>query len=77
MEEKTCKILFDDEDHCWISGRQFVSLHKTNRVRVELYNEVELLNNRIKVLTKENEAYKVLLKEKLTEQKCLNKIERR
>lgn len=65
MEEKTCKILFEDEEHCWINNRAFVSLYKSNQIRGELYNEVELLNNRIKKLTEENEAYKVLLKEKL------------
>lgn len=67
MEEKTCKIFFEDEEYCWINGRQFISLYKANQFRSELYKETELLNNRIKKLTEENEAYKVLLKEKLNE----------
>lgn len=67
MEEKIYKVDFADEDHCWINNQQFVSLYRFNQFRSECYHEIEFLNNRMKALAEENEAYKVLLKEKINE----------
>lgn len=66
-EEKPTKVVFADEDHCWINNQQFVSLPRFNQFRSECYHEIEFLNNKLKALAEENEAYKVLLKEKLNE----------
>ena len=66
-EEKTYKVDFVDKDHCWINNQQFVSLRRFLQVKAEHNRCTELLINEMKALAEENEAYKILLKEKLNE----------
>lgn len=64
-EEKTLKVYFSDEDHLWIEGNQFVSLKRFSQAKKDVADEMRLLNDKNKELTKENEALKVLLKNQL------------
>lgn len=52
-----------DENHIWYKGKQFVSLNRFIELKTNQLNEMELLEDEIDRLNKENEAYKVLLKE--------------
>ena len=54
-----------DDDHVFIDGRQFISLKRVNAIRADLESEMEVLNDEVYRLEKENDAYRVLLKEDL------------
>ena len=64
-EEKNVKVYFADEDHIWINGNQFVSLKRFAQVRKDIAIEMNLLNDKNKELSEENEALKILLKNQL------------
>lgn len=66
-KEETLKISFVDADHVWIDGHQFVSLERFWQAKKDVANEIKLLNDKNRELTKENEALKVLLKNQLNE----------
>lgn len=61
MEEMR-RVMFSDEDHVWIDGnKQFISLNRFLYLRDVMDKECRLLMDKIKQLSKENEAMRVLL----------------
>lgn len=60
--KKTATIEIADEDHIWVDGNQFISLNRFYENRKEVADEMLLLNNKVKELTKKVEALKVLVK---------------
>lgn len=61
MEEMR-RVMFSDEDHVWIDGnKQFISLKRFFELRDVMDKECRLLMDKIKELSKENKAMKVLL----------------
>lgn len=63
------KVSYDDDKlHCWISGCQWVSITRVIKIREECNKETALLSKEVKRLTSENEAYKILLKDKLNKE---------
>lgn len=61
MEEMR-RVMFSDEDHVWIDGsKQFISLNRFLYLRDVMDKEYRLLMDKVKELSKENEAMKVLL----------------
>ena len=58
----------DDKLHCWINGCQWVSITRVIKIREECNKETALLSKEVKRLTSENEAYKILLKDKLNKE---------
>lgn len=70
MSEKTkLTVEFDkSKEHAWIDGHQYVSLDRFLEVKRDSVIETRLLNDRMKELLEENEAYKVLLKDKLNKE---------
>lgn len=58
----------NDEQHLYINGKQWVSLERLTQIRNEINAEVMLLGVKVKRLTEENEAYKVLLRDKLNQE---------
>lgn len=68
MEEMK-KVSFDkSKEHAWIDGRQYVSLDRFLEVKRDSAIETRLLNDRMKGLLEENEAYKVLLRKQLNKE---------
>ena len=66
MADVTKKVNFmDDGQHCWIDGRQWISLERLYEIRSDNAKEMELLIKKVEELTEENKALKVLLKDKL------------
>ena len=62
MKEEIRRVMFSDEDHVWIDGnKQFISLNRFLNLRDVMDKECRLLMDKIKELSKENEAMKVLL----------------
>lgn len=59
-EEQTLRII--DEGHLWLGGAQYISLKRFYEARNEVNEELRMLNDKVIELTKENEAYRVLLK---------------
>lgn len=60
MEDKN-KIMFTDDHHVWINGKQFISLDRFLIVQTELNTEIKLLINEITRLKEENDAFRLLL----------------
>ena len=58
----------NDEQHVYINGKQWVSLERFTQIRNEINAEIMLLGVKVKRLTEENEAYKVLLRDKLNQE---------
>lgn len=58
----------EDKSHCWINGSQWISLNRLYQIRKDCNEETALLSKEVKRLTAENEAYKVLLKDKLNKE---------
>lgn len=58
----------DDKLHCWINGCQWVSIIRVIKIREECNKETALLSKEVVRLTSENEAYKILLKDKLNKE---------
>lgn len=54
-----------DEDHIWIGGNQFISLNRFMTLKNDMNRELNGHIKRVKELTEENDALKVLLKNKL------------
>ena len=66
MPDVTKKVNFmDDGQHCWIDGRQWISLERLYEIRSDNAKEIGLLIKSVEELTEENKALKVLLKDKL------------
>lgn len=62
MKGEMRRVMFSDEDHVWIDGnKQFISLKRFFELRDVMDKECRLLMDKIKELSKENEAMKVLL----------------
>ena len=61
MEDKN-KIMFTDDHHVWINGKQFISLDRFLIVQTELNTEIKLLMNEITRLKEENDSFRLLLK---------------
>ena len=51
-----------DENHIWYNGKQYISLNRVSAIENKKIEETKLLNEEVERLTRENEAYKVLLK---------------
>lgn len=54
-----------DDDHLYINGRQFISLRRLLELENNKRDEIKILDEKVANLTKENESYKILLKDKL------------
>lgn len=54
-----------DDDHLYINGRQFISLRRLLELENNKRDEIKILDEKVENLTKENESYKILLKEKI------------
>lgn len=68
-DERLEKVSYsDDKLHCWINGCQWVSITRVVQIRKECNKETALLSKEVKRLTSENEAYKILLKDKLNKE---------
>lgn len=68
-DERLEKVSYsDDKLHCWINGCQWVSITRVIKIREECNKETALLSKEVKRLTSENEAYKILLKDKLNKE---------
>lgn len=55
-------VVITDEDHVYINNRPFISLKKLVEARKEVEEDLKLADNKNKELVEENEALKVLLK---------------
>ena len=64
-ETVTKQVRFADEDHVWISNKQYISLNRFFEAKSENIKELQKLNKKVEELAKENEALKILLKDKL------------
>lgn len=62
------KVRFSGEDHVFIDNKQFVSLNRVSEIRTDINKELELLLLKNSELAKENEALRVLLRDKLNEE---------
>lgn len=63
MSEKIMKeVMFADDDHVWIDGKQFVSIKRFLESKNATIKETMVINERLEKITEENEALKVLLK---------------
>lgn len=58
-------VKFSDDDHVWIDGTQFVSLDRFLKVKNSGIKDMQLMNERLRELTAENESLKTLLKNSL------------
>lgn len=54
-----------DEEHIYYKGKQFISLNRFTELKNDQNKEMSILNDTIKTLVEENNAYKVLLKREL------------
>lgn len=68
MEEMKKVTMDSDKKHAWIDGHQYVSLDRFLEVKRDSAIETRLLNDRMKELLEENEAYKVLLRKQLNKE---------
>lgn len=66
-ETKNTQVEFIDDDHIFVNNRQFVSLRRFGEAKKDVAEEIKLLTYKNKELAEENEALKVLLKNKLNE----------
>ncbi len=57
-----------DKEHLWIGSGQWVSFERFMHVKNDANKEMLLLSREVKKLTEENEAYKVLLRDKLNQE---------
>ena len=68
-DERLEKVSYDDDKlHCWINGCLWVSITRVVQIRKDCNKETALLSKEVKRLTSENEAYKILLKDKLNKE---------
>lgn len=66
MADVIKKVNFmDDGDHCWIDGKQWISLNRLFEIKSDNAKEMGNLINKVEELTEENKALKILLKDKL------------
>lgn len=66
MEAENKKVRFDEsKNHVWIDSKQFISLERFIELKNDTLVELKLLQEEVSRLRGENEAYKVLLKDKL------------
>ena len=63
-EIKNMNVVITDEDHVYINNIPFISLKRFCEARNEVAEEMKIVANKNKELTEENEALKVLLKNK-------------
>lgn len=69
MEKEEHKITeYVDVDHVFVDGRQFISLERFISVKSEQYEELTILNDEVRRLQKENDAYRTLLHKMLDEE---------
>lgn len=66
-KENMAVDMHEDGEHLWINGKQFISLSRFAKARSTDAEELHLANMKIHELTEENNALKVLLKNKLNE----------
>lgn len=66
-EVKNMKVEIVDEDCIFVNNRQFISLKELGNARREIAETMKLADEKIKELAEENEALKVLLKNRLNE----------
>lgn len=67
--EKLEHVRYDeDKSHCWINGDQWTSFIRMCQIRADYDREISVLAKEVKRLTAENEAYKVLLKDKINKE---------
>lgn len=56
------------KEHMWIGSQQWISFERFMQTKADTNKEMILLSREVKRLTEENEAYKVLLKDKLKQE---------
>ena len=64
-EVKNMRVEIVDEDHIWVNNKQYISLKRFGEAKKDVVTEMKLLGDKNKELAEENEALKVLLKNKL------------
>ena len=57
-----------DVDHVFIDGRQFISVERFIAVKSDQNKELTILNDEVRRLQKENDAYRTLLHNMLDEE---------
>ena len=57
-----------DFDHVFIDGRQFISVERFIAVKSDQNKELTILNDEVRRLQKENDAYRTLLHNMLDEE---------
>lgn len=70
MAEELKKVQFFDNDlmHVYIDGKQYIALDRYVQIKNIINKELVSMGKQLERLTKENEAYKVLLCNKLNEE---------
>lgn len=68
MDKVTKKIEIYDKDHIYMDGCQYISLSKMNEKRKSLYEDIVILDEKVKELEEENKSLKILLKDKLNKE---------
>ena len=58
-----------DVDHAFIDGRQFISIERFIAVKSDQYKELTILNDEVRRLKNENDAYRTLLHKMLDEER--------
>ena len=66
--EKFIQAKVVDEDHVYVNGKQFVSLNRFNELRFETCREMNIYTDELLKLTEENNALRVLLRNKLNQE---------
>lgn len=58
-----------DVDHIFIDGRQFISVERFTAVKSDQFKELTILNDEVRRLQNENDAYRTLLHKMLDEER--------
>ncbi len=65
MEKIKTEVEIIDKDHIYVEGKQYVSLSRMSKIKSEQMEEMNMLSVKVEELTQENNAYRILLKDKL------------
>lgn len=68
MKKGKIEVTYTDEDHIWIGGDQFISLNLFMELKHDMIKELNDHIQRVKELTDESNALKVLLKNHLNDE---------
>lgn len=66
MQIETMQVEHGEEwTHIYVKGQEYISLKRFAEMKIETFEEMKLLIDKVRELAQENEALKVLLKEQL------------